>query len=103
MDYNSTGGVNLPLNAMNPFDMNPVRLRIVEEAGDDEVITYFDILEVDNKYYYVYNDVNHGPYNEFDDAVQAASQDLIPDSVSDWLKKCPGAGDYVTAQFLTSD
>ena len=83
MDYNSTGGVNLPLNAMNPFDMNPVRLRIVEEAGDDEVITYFDILEVDNKYYYVYNDVNHGPYNEFDDAVQAASQDLIPDSVSD--------------------
>ena len=83
MDYNSTGGVNLPLNAMNPFGMNPVRLRIVEEAGDDEVITYFDILEVDNKYYYVYNDVNHGPYNEFDDAVQAASQDLIPDSVSD--------------------
>ena len=83
MDYNSTGGVNLPLNAMNPFVMNPVRLRIVEEAGDDEVITYFDILEVDNKYYYVYNDVNHGPYNEFDDAVQAASQDLIPDSVSE--------------------
>ena len=83
MDYNSTGGVNLPLNAMNPFGMNPVRLRIVEEAGDDEVITYFDILEVDDKYYYVYNDVNHGPYNEFDDAVQAASQDLIPDSVSE--------------------
>tara|TARA_B100001142_G_C14274467_1_gene632260 strand:- start:192 stop:443 length:252 start_codon:yes stop_codon:yes gene_type:complete len=83
MDYNSTGGVNLPLNAMNTFGMNPVRLRIVEEAGDDEVITYFDILEVDDKYYYVYNDVNHGPYNEFDDAVQAASQDLIPDSVSD--------------------
>jgi hypothetical protein len=83
MDYNSTGGVNLPLNAMNPFGMNPVRLRIVEEAGNDEVITYFDILEVDDKYYYVYNDVNHGPYNEFDDAVQAASQDLIPDSVSE--------------------
>ena len=78
MDYNSTGGVNLPLNAMNPFGMNPVRLSIVEEAGDDEVITYFDILEVDNKYYYVYNDMNHGPYNEFDDAVQAASEDLIP-------------------------
>ena len=47
---------------MKPVDMNPVRMRIVEDAGDDKVITYFDILEVDKKYYYVYNDVNHGPY-----------------------------------------
>jgi len=67
---------------MKPVDMNPVRMRIVEDAGDDKVITYFDILEVDEKYYYVYNDVNHGPYHDFDDAVQAAQQDLIPDSVS---------------------
>tara|TARA_B100002019_G_scaffold124706_1_gene107446 strand:- start:26 stop:232 length:207 start_codon:yes stop_codon:yes gene_type:complete len=67
---------------MKPVDMNPVRMRIVEDAGDDKVITYFDILEVDNKYYYVYNGVNHGPYHEFDAAVEAASQDLIPDSVS---------------------
>ncbi len=71
-----------PLNAMKPVDMNPVRMRIVEDAGDDKVITYFDVLEVDKKYYYVYNDVNHGPYNDFDDAVEAASQDLIPDTVS---------------------
>ena len=55
---------------------------IVEDARDDKVITYFDVLEVDNKYYYVYNDVNHGPYHDFDDAVEAASQDLIPDTVS---------------------
>ena len=67
---------------MKPVDMNPVRMRIVEDAGDDKVITYFDILEVDNKYYYVYNDVNHGPYNDFDAAVEAATQDLIPDTVS---------------------
>ena len=67
---------------MKPVDMNPVRMRIVEDAGDDKVITYFDILEVDKKYYYVYNDVNHGPYHDFDDAVLAAQQDLIPDSVS---------------------
>tara|TARA_Y100000004_G_scaffold188957_1_gene243881 strand:+ start:113 stop:319 length:207 start_codon:yes stop_codon:yes gene_type:complete len=67
---------------MKPVDMNPVRMRIVEDAGDDKVITYFDVLEVDKKYYYVYNDVNHGPYNDFDDAVEAASQDLIPDTVS---------------------
>ena len=67
-----------PLNAMKPVDMNPVRMRIVEDAGDDKVITYFDVLEVDKKYYYVYNDVNHGPYHEFDDAVEAASEDLIP-------------------------
>ena len=67
---------------MKPVDMNPVRMRIVEDAGDDKVITYFDILEVDKKYYYVYNDVNHGPYNDFDAAVEAATQDLIPDTVS---------------------
>jgi hypothetical protein len=59
--------------------MNPVRMRIVEDLDNgDKVITYFDILEVENKYYYVYNDVNHGPYSEFDDAVQAAHEDLIP-------------------------
>ena len=68
---------------MQPVDMNPVRMRIVEDLdNEDKVVTYFDILEVENKYYYVYNDVNHGPYSEFDDAVQAAYQDLIPDTVS---------------------
>ena len=68
---------------MQPVDINPVRMRIVEDLDTgDQVITYFDVLEVDNKYYYVYNDVNHGPYSEFDDAVQAAYQDLIPDTVS---------------------
>jgi len=68
---------------MRPVDMNPVRMRIVEDLDNgDKVVTYFDILEVENKYYYVYNDVNHGPYSEFDDAVQAAHQDLIPDTVS---------------------
>lgn len=73
-----------PLNAMQPVDMNPVRMRIVEDLDNgDKVITYFDVLEVDNKYYYVYNDVNHGPYNEFDDAVQAAYEDLIPQPVSE--------------------
>ena len=47
---------------MQPVDMNPVRMRIVEDLDNgDKVITYFDILEVDRKYYYVYDDVNHGP------------------------------------------
>ena len=64
---------------MKPVDMNPVRMRIVEDTGNgDEVITYFDVLELDDKYYYVYNEVNHGPYHEFEDAVEAAYQDLIP-------------------------
>lgn len=58
-------------------------MRIVEDLDNgDKVVTYFDVLEVENKYYYVYNDVNHGPYSEFDEVVQAAYEDLIPDTVS---------------------
>ena len=72
------------MNVMRPVDTNPVRLRIVEDLDNgDKVITYFDVLEVDNKYYYVYNDVNHGPYHEFDEAVDAAYKDLIPQTVSE--------------------
>jgi hemerythrin superfamily protein len=64
---------------MQPVDMNPVRMRIIEELDNgDEVITYFDILEVESKYYYVYNEVNHGPYHAFEEAVDAAYEDLIP-------------------------
>lgn len=56
-----------------------VNMRIVEDLDNgDKVITYFDILELNSKFYYVYQDVNHGPFGEFDDAVQAAYQDLIP-------------------------
>jgi hypothetical protein len=32
---------------------------------------------IDKKFYYVYNGVNHGPYEDFDDAVEAAYEDLI--------------------------
>ena len=72
------------MNVMRPVDMNPVRMRIVEDLDNgDKVITYFDVLEVDNKFYYVYNDVNHGPYSEFQDAVDAAYEDLIPQPVSE--------------------
>jgi len=63
--------------------MQPVKMRIVEKLdNDDEVITYFDVSMIDKKFYYVYNEVNHGPYDDFDDAVQAAYEDLIPQSVS---------------------
>jgi len=68
---------------MQPVDINPVRMRIVEDLDNgDKVITYFDILEIDKKFYYVYNEVNHGPYDAFDKAVDAAYKDLIPDTVS---------------------
>ena len=61
-----------------------VKMRIVEELDTgDKVITYYSIKTIDNKFYYVYNDVNHGPFIEFDDAVQAAVQDLIPQPVSE--------------------
>jgi hypothetical protein len=63
--------------------MQPVKMRIVEKLdNDDEVITYFDVSMIDKKFYYVYNEVNHGPYDDFDDAVEAAYEDLIPQSVS---------------------
>jgi hypothetical protein len=63
--------------------MQPVKMRIVEQLDNgDEVITYFDVSMIDKKFYYVYNEVNHGPYNDFDDAVQSAYEDLIPQSVS---------------------
>jgi predicted transcriptional regulator YdeE len=64
--------------------MNPVKMRIVEKLdNDDEVITYFDVLEVEDKYYYVYNEVNHGPFDDFEKAVEAAYEDLIPQPVSE--------------------
>jgi len=64
--------------------MQPVKMRIVEDLDNgDQVITYFDIVMVDKRFYYVYNDVNHGPYDDFDEAVDAAYEDLIPQPVSE--------------------
>ncbi len=60
------------------------KMRIVEQLNNgDEVITYFSVEMIDKKFYYVYNDVNHGPYEDFDDAVDAAYEDLIPQPVSE--------------------
>jgi hypothetical protein len=33
---------------------------------------------IDKRFYYVYNDVNHGPYEDLDAASTAAYWDLIP-------------------------
>lgn len=58
--------------------MLETNMRFVEELDTgDKVITYYSVREIDNRFYYVYNDVNHGPYEDFDDAVQAAYEDLI--------------------------
>ena len=55
-----------------------MNMRFVEELDNgDKVITYYSVEQIDNKFYYVYNDVNHGPYKDFDAAVEAAYEDLI--------------------------
>jgi hypothetical protein len=58
--------------------MSELNMRFVEELDSgDKVITYYSVKELDNKFYYVYNDVNHGPYEDLDGAVDAAYEDLI--------------------------
>ena len=59
-------------------------MRIVEDLDNgDQVVTYFEVKMIDKNFYYVYNGVNHGPYDDFDDAVEAAYEDLIPQPVSE--------------------
>ena len=61
-------------------------MRFVEELdNDDKVITYYSVKMIDKQFYYVYNNVNHGPYEDFDDAVEAAYEDLILQTVTDGL------------------
>lgn len=63
---------------------NKIPMRIIEELDNgDTVTTYYDVVILNNQYYYVYNNVSTGPYEEFDDAVQAAVSDLIPQTVTD--------------------
>ena len=63
-----------------------MNMRFVEELDNgDKVITYYSVEQINNKFYYVYNDVNHGPYEDFDDAVEAAYEDLILQAVTDGL------------------
>ena len=65
--------------------MLETKMRIVEQLDTgDEVITYFSVKMVDKRFYYVYNDVNHGPFDDVDEAVDAAYEDLIPQPVSEW-------------------
>ena len=66
--------------------MLETNMRFVEELdNDDKVITYYSVKMIDKQFYYVYNNVNHGPYEDFDDAVEAAYEDLIIQTVTDGL------------------
>jgi hypothetical protein len=66
--------------------MLETKMRFVEQLdNDDKVITYYSVKEIDKKFYYVYNDVNHGPYEDLDAAVEAAYEDLILQTVTDGL------------------
>jgi hypothetical protein len=50
--------------------MSEVNMRFVEELDTgDKVITYYSVKELDNKFYYVYDGVNHGPFGDFDDVL----------------------------------
>jgi hypothetical protein len=62
--------------------MLETNMRFVEELDNgDKVITYYSVKMVDKQFYYVYDGVNHGPYEDFDDAVEAAYEDLILQSI----------------------
>jgi hypothetical protein len=64
--------------------MAVTNMRFVEELDNgDSVVTYYSVQQIDKRFYYVYNGVNHGPYEDFDAAVEAAYEDLIPHSVTD--------------------
>lgn len=66
------------------YTMLETKMRIVEQLDTgDEVITYFSVKMVDKRFYYVYNGVNHGPFDDVDEAVDAAYEDLIPQPVSE--------------------
>ena len=68
------------------YTMLETKMRIVEDLDNgDQVVTYFEVKMIDKNFYYVYNGVNHGPYDDFDDAVDAAYEDLIPQTVTDGL------------------
>ena len=55
-----------------------MNMRFIEELDNgDKVVTYFQVEEIDNKHYYVYDNVNHGPFVDQDAAVEAAYEDLI--------------------------
>jgi hypothetical protein len=55
-----------------------MNMRFVEELDNgDKVVTYFQVEEFDNKHYYVYDGVNHGPFVDQETAVEAAYEDLI--------------------------
>lgn len=60
------------------FHTNPMQMRIVEPLSNgDSVTTYFELLELNGKYYYIYDEVNVGPYDTPDEAVNAATEDLV--------------------------
>ena len=59
--------------------MEKTNFRIVEELDNGEqVITYFEVGSVDNQIYYWYNDEQHGPFEDVEEAVNAAYENLIP-------------------------
>ncbi len=56
-----------------------MNFRIVEQLDNgDEVITYFQIHELDTGYFWEYNDEQNGPFGNMQDAVDAAYENLIP-------------------------
>lgn len=55
-----------------------MNFRIVEELDTgDEIITYFEVEEYEDGYYYIYNNKEIGPFPTLDDAVEGAQSDLV--------------------------
>ena len=61
-----------------------MNFRIFEQLDNgDEVITYFQIHELDDGYHWEYDGEQHGPFGNMQAAVDAAYEDLIPQPVSE--------------------
>ncbi len=67
--------IDIKLVLVESITLNAMHFRFLEKLDNgDEVITYFDLVEKNDKVYYVWehNSEEHGPFDTVDDAIEGA-------------------------------